>query len=268
MIFLVERIDQWMNKEKKIILKELILRYDYGGSCELMKGMQVKDAQIEGLLASCKHGLNFDFKGAYEEVWKLDEDEMLDGLKRNLKDLMDGKPEAIFSELMENTRIQLLNHQYIDFLSRIYRLKEAILKYIFVKNHIDKKNFSFMSEIVSKRMILKILRKKHKIYNPNLSYAIGSYINKYLNKDKKYMEILESINSNKMNEIIELRHASIAGHGFKGINRQDLVRIYGNPYHIVDDFSDILEKLHIKIVSKKYDKLNQYILERLENINV
>lgn len=54
-------------------------------------------------------------------------------LKKNLEKLIDGEPLTLFSELMENLEFQIVNEEYIDFLGRVYRFKEAILKYMFVK---------------------------------------------------------------------------------------------------------------------------------------
>lgn len=258
-----------MDYRNYIIIKALIERYDYAGAIELIE--DIEDVDIIGikLLYSCKYAINFDFDSAYNALFDI-EDEKLNkiivSLKNNLKELIEGRPNTIFSELLENTKIQLDNRRYIDFLSRIYRLKEAILKYIFAKNHVDKKRFSFRTEAVSKRMIIKILRKKYKIFNPNLSFAISSYVNKYLNKDKRYNEVLGVLNSNKMNEIIELRHECIAGHGFKGVNRKEFVKIYGNPYSVIDDFYMVLEKIGVNIHKNKYDKINRYILELLQSM--
>lgn len=258
-----------LDKINYAICKALIDRYDYGGAIEWIEKIENVDTTVVKLLYSCKHAINFDFESAYyvlSEVNDTDFNKKLGDLKDNLKELKDGRAEAIFSELIENTRIKLINGKYIDFLSRIYRLKEAILKYIFAKNHIDKNKFSFMTEVVSKKMILKILRKKYKIYNPNLGFAISSYINKYLSKDKRYEEVLDILNANKMNEIIELRHACIAGHGFSGVNREKLMRIYGSPSNIIDDFCSALEKIGVTIRKNKYDKINKYILELLQTM--
>ncbi|TCO73822.1 hypothetical protein [Marinisporobacter balticus] len=258
-----------MDHSNYIILESLIRRYDYAGAIELIGKIEDVNKNVIKLLYSCKYAINFDFQSAYYVVSDLLDIEdanvhkRVTSLKDNLKELIDGRPDAIFSELLENTKIQLDNRRYIDFLSRVYRIKEAILKYIFAKNHVDKNRFSFRTEVVSKRMIIKILRKKYKIFNPNLSFAISSYITKYLNKDKRYNTALDVLNSNKMNEMIELRHECIAGHGFKGVNRKELVKIYGNPYAVIDDFYMVLEKIGVNIRENKYDKINGYILELL-----
>ncbi|MCT4619996.1 MAG: hypothetical protein N4A62_11480 [Marinisporobacter sp.] len=257
-----------MDQMNYIRVEALIDRYDYAGVIEILEEMNQVDQNLIKLIYSCKHAMNFDFKLAYYELSRIENissNKKIINLKKNLQELMDGRADAIFSELIENTKIQLENRRYIDFLSRVYRLKEAILKYIFVKNHIDKNKISFRTEAVSKRMILKILRKKYKIHNPNLSFAISNYMNKYL-KDPRYEDVLKILNSNKINEIIELRHESIAGHGFIGVNRKDLVNIYGNTQGIIDDFCDVLERIGVSIRVNKYEKINAYIIELLKTM--
>ncbi len=73
----------------------------------------------------------------------------------NLNNLEQGEPEDILSELIENIKIQIVNEEYIDFLGRLYRLKEALFKYIFVSTK-ESKNYkvSMHGYMVSKKNIL------------------------------------------------------------------------------------------------------------------
>ncbi|WP_129596127.1 hypothetical protein [Anaerophilus nitritogenes] len=250
-----------MDKTNYIIIEQFIKHYDYTGALEFIKKENYH--QTNSLLLVCKDSMNFDFQSAYYHIQDVENDEFhkrLQYLKNNLKDLRNGKPDTILSELIENTKIQLYNEQYIDFLSRVYRLKEAILKYIFAIHHVEKDKFSFMSDVASKRMILKVLKRKYKIYNPNLSFSITTYINKYLLKDRRYMDALEVINSSQMNEIIEMRHDCIAGHGFKGVNKKDIIKVYKDPYLILEDFCEVLKRIGVRISQNKYDKINRHIL--------
>jgi len=258
-----------MNTSSNIrLIEKLIERFDYRGAIEIMEMEDDLNLRTLKVLYCCKYRLNFDFESALNEVVDLIENQIKDkqimNLKINLEALIAGKPNEIFSELLENTKIQLVNRRYLDFLSRVYRMKEAVLKYIFVKNHVGKDQFSFMTEVVSKRMILKILKKKYKIYNPNLSFAITSYINKYLKKDKRYSKVLEILNSDKMDKIIELRNDCISGHGFKGVNKEVLENIYGDPFDIINDFIFVLKKMDVKIVKISYDKINSYMINQID----
>lgn len=259
-----------MIKSYDVIVK-LIDRYDYGGALDILNEKGLENTDAATIIKSCKYAVNFDFETAYNILMHLSnekkEKKIVVNLKRNLKDLMNGDPNAIFSELIENIKFQIVNEEYIDFLGRVYRFKEAILKYIFVKEHINRTKFSFLIDAMSKKRILKILRKKYKIFNSNLIYAISTYINKYLSEKKKYVNIVRLLNSEKMTSLIELRNSSIVGHGFIGVSREDISRAYGNPYNIIDDYKFCLKLLDINVESYKYSRINDYVKKELYDIN-
>lgn len=253
-----------------VILK-LIDRYDYGGALELLSecGLENTDAAI--LMDSCRYAVNFDFKTARQLLYnasdELLESKDLKALIRNLNDLVDGEPEAIFSELMENVKFQIVNEEYIDFLGRIYRFKEAVMKYMFAIRHANRTRFSFHLPLMSKRYILKTLRKQYKIFNSSLIFAITTYFYRNAKEEKKTIEIVRLLNSEKMLALIDLRNESIVGHGFVGVSVDDIYRVYGNPYNILDDFRVCLEHLDIQINRYKYAKINDLIKEQLEALN-
>ncbi len=259
-----------MIKSYDVIIK-LIDRYDYGGALDILceKGFGDIDAAI--IIKSCKYAVNFDFETAYNILKLLSEEKRNEKeilkLTKNLRDLIDGDPNAIFSELIENIKFQIVNEEYIDFLGRVYRFKEAIFKYIFVKEHLNRNKFSFLIEVMSKKSILKILRKKYRIFNSNLIYGISTYINKYLSYEKGYESIVKLLNSEKMTSLIELRNSSIVGHGFRAVSREDITRAYGNPYNVIDDFKFCLETLDINIEVHKYSIINELLKKELCYIN-
>lgn len=255
-----------MIKSYDIIVK-LIDRYDYGGALDILNEKGLENTDTATIIKSCKYAVNFDFETAYNILMHLSsevkEKEIIVNLRNNLKDLINGDPNAIFSELIENIKFQIVNEEYIDFLGRVYRFKEAILKYIFVKEHINRTRFSFLIDVMSKKRIIKILRKKYKIFNSNLTYGITTYINKYLSEKKRYVDIVRLLNSEKMTRLIELRNSSIVGHGFRGVSREDITRAYGNPYNIIDDFKSCLKMLDVRVESYKYSEINNFIKKEL-----
>jgi hypothetical protein len=196
----------------------------------------------------------------------LKEETQIKEMSKNLELLIDGNPDAMFSELMENIKFQIVNEEFIDFLGRVYRFKEAILKYMFVKNHINKNRFSLISLHMEKRELLKKLRKKYRIYNSNLMYGITTYIHRYLKNEYKYNEVEKILNSEKMRDLIELRNDSIVGHGFKGVSIDDIYRFYGNPYNVLDDFDACMKKLDVKLLRYKYSVINEFVYGLLDNL--
>ncbi|MCK8060979.1 MULTISPECIES: hypothetical protein [unclassified Fusibacter] len=247
------------------VLQNLLERYDYGGAYTLLVNMKLEHSDVAILTRSCRYAINFDFESARHILNKIsDETKSMSEyaeLNKNLLALIDGESEAVFSELMENLKIKLINDEYIDFLGRVYRFKEAVFKYMFVKKHIDRRKFTLKIDMMSKRSQLKVLRKKYKIFNNNIVYALTIYMNKYQKDDYKMMEIVKILNSERMTELIELRNESIVGHGFTGVSRTDIGRVYGNPYSVLDDFSACLEKLEIDLSRYKYSEINSFILK-------
>jgi hypothetical protein len=257
-----------MNTYKTI--RKLVDRYDYGGALDLLKDNDLSETDVAKVINSCRYAINFDFKTAKYLLNNLSEekckDKAIKDMKKNLDHLIDGHPDAMFSELMENIKFQIVNEEFIDFLGRVYRFKEAVLKYIFVKNHINRSRFSLITLHMEKREILKKLRKKYRIYNSNLMYGITTYIHRYLKNEYKYAEVEKILNSDHMKALIELRNDSIVGHGFKGVSIDDIYRYYGNPYNVLDDFDRCLKKLDVKLERYKYSNINEYIYSLLDEL--
>jgi len=254
-----------------IVIKKLIDRYDYGGALEIMQeeGQDHTDAAM--LMDSCRSAVNFDFKNAKRSLYGLSPEfknkKEVKEIERNLDNLIKGKPDDMFSELLENIKFQIVNEEYIDFLGRVYRFKEAIFKYMFVKKHLNKSDFYLLTPLVSKRNILKILRKQYKIYNSNLIFGLTTYFGRHTKDDYKYMEVVRILNSDKLNELIEVRNESIVGHGFMGVSADEIYKVYGNPYNVLDDFRTCLELLDIRLNRYKYSNINDLIKSRLDYIN-
>jgi len=251
-------------------IRALVDRYDYGGALDLLHELNFQDTDVAVVINSCRYAVNFDFKTARLLLSKMSEERQADlevkEMLKNLEQLIDGHPDAMFSELMENIKFQIVNEEYIDFLGRVYRFKEAILKYLFVKNHIGRSRFSLITVHMEKREILKKLRKKHKIFNSNLMYGISTYIHRYVKNDYQLTEVEKILNSDRMKGLIELRNDSIVGHGFKGVSLEDIHRYYGNPYHVLDEFSDCLKKLEVNLTRYKYSDINKYIYSLIDDL--
>lgn len=253
------------------VIKKLIDRYDYGGALELMQeeGLDKTDAAI--LMDSCRYAINFDFKNAKRALYGLSLEfkntKEVKEIDKSLNDLIKGDPNEMFSELLENIKFQIVNEEFIDFLGRVYRFKEAIFKYMFVRKHINKTDFYLLTPVASKRNILKVLRKQYKIFNSNLVFGLTTYFGRHSKEDYKYNEVLKILNCEKMNELIEVRNESIVGHGFIGVSIDEIYKVYGNPYNVLDDFRTCLDLLDIRLNRYKYSNINLLIKSRLDYLN-
>ncbi|HKL42209.1 MAG TPA: hypothetical protein VJ962_06500 [Clostridia bacterium] len=254
----------------KNVLERLISRYDYGGVYEALEEYELKDTDLAILANSTRYAVNFDFKTSsrilYDLSDELEENYLVKDLKNNLQDLIDGQPDELFSELLDNIRFQIKNEEYIDFLGRVYRFREAIFKYIFVRKSINRKSFSLHNRAMEKRNILRILRKKYHINNGNLVYAIVDYIKKHCKDDYKINEVSKTLTNEKLNNLIELRNSSIVGHGFIGASIDDVYSVYGNPENVLEDFVECLNQLGFVTSNDKYRKLNHLMCELLKEL--
>lgn len=258
-----------MIKGYDIILK-LIQRYDYSGALEVMYDQGLDQTAAAVLMDSCRYAINFDFYTAKRLLKQLpphlSTDADIKWLKANLQDLIQGEIEPMFSELIENILFKIVSQEYIDFLGRVNRCREAILKYMFVKKHINRNAFTFHNEVMQKRNIMKVLKKQYHVYNSNLVFGITYYILHHMKVDYKYTEVVKILTSPKMNELIELRNDSIVGHGFVGVGKEEIYKSYGNPYWVLDDFKTCLSLLDLDLEVRKYDRVNKLIAKELEGI--
>lgn len=254
-----------IDKKYEFVIIKFLGRYNYDAVEDILDELGIKKGDLHNLVSSCKYAVNFDFKTAIKKIDDLTPNirnrKEIKILRHNLIDLIDGEPEAIFSEFIENIKIKLINEEYIDFLGRIYRLNEAVFKYIFVRNQSGKNKISMLGHMVSKKNILNILKKRYNIYTGNLTHGITQYINKYVVKTRKMDRILEVLNNEKLENLIKLRNDSPVGHGFKGISKADIEYIYGEPFKVVEDFIKAFEFLDLEIRIHKYDEINNIIID-------
>ncbi|MGX8796042.1 hypothetical protein ACR6HW_08150 [Fusibacter sp. JL298sf-3] len=251
------------------VFVKLLERYDYGGALLLLKDEGLHDTDAAHVVDSCRHAVNFNFTEALSSIQNVNtarqDDASYQLLLDNLKALNGGEPEALLSELLENLKFQIVNEEYIDFLGRVYRFKEAVYKYLFLKTQMKDRPFTFQSRFMQKKEILKVLRNHYKIYNNHLVYALNSYFHKYVKNDSAIDTVLETMNTKEMNQLIELRHDSLIGHGFKGVSLEEIQRVYGDPYHVLDDFKACIKALHISVFRYKYSVINEFVLNWLND---
>lgn len=250
-------------------ITKLISRYDYGGALELLSETNMHKTDAGILMHSCRYAVNFDFKTAKKLLYELSEEaqnhETIRYLKANLKNLIAGDTQTIFSEMMENIKFQVVNDEYIDFLGRVYRCKEAIFKYMFVTKQMGTPLQGMLVKNMEKRQILKVLRSRYRIYNTNVVFGVQVYFNKYARDEYKCHEVIRILSTDKMNDLIELRHDSIVGHGFVGVSIDDINGVYGNPFHVLDDFNKCFSLLDINVEKYKYSRVNDTIGEFLKD---
>ncbi len=133
-----------LNKCHEYAISKFLYRYDYDGVLDILEEAEVINEDLFLLIKSCCYSINFEFDEALKSVESMSADMLkkseIKKMIKNLNNLKNGEPEDILSELVENIRIQIINEEYIDFLGRLYRLKESLFKYIFVSTK-ESKNY-------------------------------------------------------------------------------------------------------------------------------
>lgn len=261
-----------LDKKQEYVISKFLERYDYDAVLDILEEAGIIDGDLYLLMESSKYAVNFDFNKASISIGKMSEQMLsrreITKLMSNLENLKLGEPEDILSELIENMKIQIVNEEYIDFLGRLYRLKEAVFKYIFVSTKELKTYKVYMhGYTVSKKNILYTLKKKYNIYNGNLIHGITQYIDKYLKKTKRMDKVVEILNSERLENLIKIRNESPVGHGFKGVSKEDIEDIYGNPMEVVQDLVKACELLDLGIKMDKYDDINEMAIHMIGSYN-
>ncbi|MGL5348621.1 MAG: hypothetical protein ACRDA3_14830 [Peptostreptococcaceae bacterium] len=258
----------YLNTNQEYAISRFLHRYDYDSVIDILEEAGVIDGDLYYLMESCQHCMNFNFKDALKCIEKMSQSMLsrreIQKLITNLKNLESGEPEDILSELVENMKIQVINQEYIDFLGRLYRLKEALFKYIFVNTKESKTyKVNMYGYMLSKKNILYTLKKKYNIYNGNLIHGVTQYINRHVKKTKRMEKVVEILNSERLENLIKLRNESPVGHGFKGISKDEIEDIYGNPMEVIRDLVKACELLDLGITVNKYDNINEMAIQMI-----
>ncbi|WP_292459994.1 hypothetical protein [Methanothermococcus sp.] len=160
--------------------------------------------------------------------------------------------------LIENAKIKWENGEYVDFIGRIFRLKEALLRMIIEKEFNISTNPETIKDENGKKLkrwieFEKFLEDNPEILNyldketdwngrkePNnrvLDWILGYMVSKGKKEWKKYGKIYGF--SKNLEKLSELRNESILAHGFKGVSKMDIMKIYGNDEKIIKDLDEI-----------------------------
>lgn len=259
-----------LSENQEYAISKFLKKYDYDAVLDILEEAGIINGDLYFLIESCQYSVNFEFKKAIQSIEKMSS-QMLSRIEikkliNNLHNLEYGEPEDILSELIENIKIQIINEEYIDFLGRLYRLKEALFKYIFVNTKENKKYKVCMhGKMVSKKNILYTLKKKYNIYNGNLIHGVTNYVQKYVKKTKRMDKVIEILNGEKLENLIKLRNDSLVGHGFKGVSKEDIEYIYGDPMEVTKDLVKACELLDLGINIDKYDQINEIAIRLIGN---
>ena len=75
--------------------------------------------------------------------------------------------------------------------------------------------------------------------------------------------VVEILNNERLEELIKLRNESPVGHGFRGVSKEEIESIYGDPTEVIQDLIKACELLDLGITVNKYDNINEIAIQMI-----
>ena len=274
---------QLLESAKRDIVRQRLENYEYAAAAALLDDLGLKLQADVARLALYR--LNFDFRRAKALTAALVARDM--GAVRNyglkveseLNRLLEKNLSHLILELYHNAAIKFRKEEYLDFLGRLFRFQEAVLRYIVetselaLQTNIDKdgRHFStFQASVRRHQNLVDYLEqqtyKGDKLdwaepYNPCLM-AILRYLAEQGAQEKhgQRAEVLTRLR--EIEQLMPLRHKSPLGHGFEGVSLEAIhEKVVGfSPERLRDVLRDIGLSGN---ADNPYDKVNALIVRAL-----
>lgn len=254
---------------------------------------------LRGLVRYAAARLAFDFRSAQEAL----EQALRDGdhptrdfcqrLRHDLDALRTGAgPErlkALLRELYWNTLITWDHRRYADFLGRVYRFQEAILRYLVeaffglstdLSPAVREENQRRWNEtIAANPHLLEYLQSREldgqpldwqSIARPTYKALLSYATDEALGQDAegkplippadrgRYAALVREVN--RLDSLVELRHRTIIGHDFEGVSEEQVRQKYPDP---PGGLKKIMEMLGMNVKENPYREIAEFVIRRL-----
>ncbi len=248
-------------------VKALESKHLYSAAVEIAERYNLLTNKDIHILRSKEHRALFDFEACIKDLEKVSdatfgeekvrvkkEIEEINRLKEGLKNKEPFSEEyfltykALIKELCTNMKLKWGQRAYADFLGRLFRFEEALLRYVFEKEtnvttkKIKEEYKDFERYVNDNEELLDFLGKngiKLEHIEPNrrvLRKILEFWVTK---KAKQKLGIIyrfvKKINEPEGNSLADLRNKSILAHGFEGISKDDFEKYKD----ILDDIQNI-----------------------------
>ncbi|GBD08282.1 hypothetical protein HRbin22_00515 [Candidatus Thermoflexus japonica] len=287
--------------------RDRLMEMDFARAEALLRELGAHPGLI-ALAAYAARRAEFDFQGAQEaldQAIREGDREIRAFIDRRLRHDLDplfqsGDPrrrwEALLRELFWNARAAYRSRRYADFLGRVYRFQEAVLRFLVedllclptdLAPHVREETLQrWEKEIRDNPALLEFLESQkvegkpldwrqiaRPTYKALLAFAIehggrhpdGRPMVPERDRDR-YRELLRRVN--QLDPLVELRHRTIIGHDFVGVSEEDLRRRYApreneKVLDPVEGLGRILKLLHIDLRDDPYAAIAAFIQDRL-----
>ncbi len=184
------------------------------------------------------------------------------------------KYKLLIDLLINNMECKWKNGDYVDFIGRIFRLEEAILKTIVEKEYrksMDKYKINgnkdyhgYFKLLDENKDLMDYLKdnniKSEKGVNRHSLYYLVKYLidKKGCKKYNGIIEIIDKLNTNnkskkapkkleKIDNLAELRNKSVIAHGFIGVSKQDIIELYNKNKYDEDEIIKDLNRMNTMV---------------------
>lgn len=274
---------------------QLIQQHNFFGAITLLEGSV--DQNIIELLRYAKYREDFNFDMARDILITIQHE--VDGSLRDLVrsiqhtayQINQADLKFLLVELYYNAQMTYTNGRYADFLGRIFRFQETVLRYLIettfnistdYSKEYKAENLAQFNQLLADDLVLHAYLEQAKIGDQKLDYqhfsvpVMISLINfltktsdqRYLTKPQQgiYKGLLEMIN--KITSLGQMRNQSIIAHGFQGVSKEKIneamqLKPDQNP---LDVLRNILAKMQIDIHESPFQQIQTTLTQKLYSL--
>ncbi|MBI2848721.1 MAG: hypothetical protein HYX88_01125 [Chloroflexi bacterium] len=279
--------DQILQEFRRELIQHHLQASDYSAVAAMLN--EAREPELWYLAHYAKHRLHFNADTALkyidylEKVTSGQERVFCQELRAQVEEIERGDLLALIREVYFNARIKYRQEEYVDFLGRVFRLQEAVLRYVVERKlafstALDKKTRTFKAfteGVESNHVLHKFLEEKsyegqrlkwHQVNIPTLmavlEFLLLSSQEPSLSSSEReaYSESYRIFK--KLKKLSELRDQSIIAHGFQGISRKIIAESYGEG-DVIEDLSRVVAVLGIDAANDPFEKIKEHFLRKL-----
>lgn len=301
---------QVINAFREAAAIEHLERLDFANALPRLERLGAHSG-LTGLVAYAAQRFAFDFRSAQATLLQALEDGdrgirqfIAERLRHDLDPLLVGTDDHerltwLLKELYWNALITYRHRRYADFLGRVYRFQEAVLRYLVeliwglptdLKPAVQEANQARWNEgIVANKRLLAFLESQEvegkpldwqtigrPTYKALLSYATDEDLgldaegNPLLppGERQRYTALLDRVNA--FDRLVELRHRTIIGHDFEGVSEELLLANYkgsrksdGSQRTPLEGLGEIMGMLKVDMRESPYQAVAEFVIQRL-----
>ena len=268
---------------RKLLLLHLISNYDYAALCDQLDEKKENEKFLFLLSQYAQHRLYFDTATAKSIATKgiseflSPERNIFEDFLMDLEKIQKRDYESLLVELYHNMVVKYRRSEFVDFLGRLYRFQEALLRCVVERdlkisteiNAKTKLHDDFVKGVEARPDLKEFLSCERTPSGGPVNYmSIGVPV---LMACLKYLIVKLNFSYRLVYDLLKqfdiltnLRNKSIIGHGFDGVSEKILNDNYDGS--VLEGVKKILEEVEIKIPESPFDKINSILIQEINQV--